>query len=143
MTEWRPYHEPLRVTLTRTLAIALVAGAALASSWGGLAQWPVASVLMLWPSLGGHWLELWFLNWLRPRLPRDRAVQVAARLAVWFVGGLGFALGMRLTAMAFTELRRPRWPTWWVAGFGFIAIELVVHLALQLRRRASFFNGRG
>jgi len=33
--------EPLRVTLTRTVGIALIAGAALASRSGGLALWPV------------------------------------------------------------------------------------------------------
>ena len=68
MTEWQPYHEHLRLTLARTVTIALVAGAVLTNSSGGLGRWPVASALMLWPSFGGHWLELWFLNWLRPRL---------------------------------------------------------------------------
>jgi hypothetical protein len=143
MTELQPYREPLRVTLARTVGIALVAGVVLAHWWGGLARWPVASALMLWPSFGGHWLELWFLNWLRPRLSAIRGVQIAARVAVWFIGGVGFALGMQLTAIAFTALRRTPWFSWWVAGFAFIGIELVVHLVLQLRGRPSFFNGRG
>ncbi|HEY5060937.1 MAG TPA: hypothetical protein VII52_05335 [Gemmatimonadaceae bacterium] len=142
MTDWPRYHEPLRATLTRTVAIALVAGAVLAHGWGGSARWPVASLLMLWPSFGGHWIELWFLNWLRPRLPDSRLVQVGARLAVWFVGGVGLALGMRLTARALTGLRRTPRATWWAAGLAFIMIELVAHLALQLRGRPSFFNGR-
>ena len=55
-------------------AIALVVGAALAQQWGGLARWPLASLLVLRPSLG---------------------------------------------------------------------IELVARLALQLRGRPSFYNGRG
>src|SRR6185436_8356079 len=100
MTEWLPFREPLRVTLTRTVAIALVAGFIVAQWWGGLARWPVASAVMLWPSFGGHWIELWFLNWLRPRLSDNRGVQIAARLAVWFIGGIALALGMRLTAAA-------------------------------------------
>ena len=37
---------------------------------------------MLWPSLGGHWVELWFLNWLRPRLPVARGAQIVTRLGV-------------------------------------------------------------
>jgi hypothetical protein len=45
--------EPLRATLTRTVGIALITGAAVAWRWGSLTQWPVLSVLMLWPSLGG------------------------------------------------------------------------------------------
>ena len=143
MTEWQPYNEPLRVTLVRNVGIAVVAGAVLASSWRGDLRWTVTSVMMLWPSFGGHWLELWFLNWLRPRLSAGRPVQVVARLAVWFIGGVVLALGMWLTAMTLTAMRRPPWATWWVAGFAFIGIELVAQLALQLRGRPSFFNGRG
>ena len=143
MTEWLPFREPLRATLTRTVAIALVAGFVTAHWWGGLARWPVASALMLWPSFGGHWVELWFLNWLRPRLSDTRGVQIVARLAVWFIGGIALALGMRLTAVALAEPVRTPWAMWWVAGLAFIAIELVAQLALQMRGRPSFFNGRG
>src|SRR5438067_9642367 len=130
---WQPYREPFRVTLLRTGTIALVVGALLARPWreGGLARWPMATLLMLWPALGGHWVEVWFLNWLRPRLSSARAVQVAARIGVWFVGGIVLALGMGLTATALTS-RPARWsawgsargPAWWLAGLGFIGIEL-------------------
>ena len=142
-TAWQPFHEPLRATLTRTLAIALVAGALFAHRWGGLARWPAASVVMLWPALGGHFLELWFLNWLRPRLPRDRGVQVAARVGLWFVGGLVLWLGMRLTASALIGARIAPRGAWWIGGAAFIAIELVAQLALRLRGRPSFYDGRG
>ena len=141
---WQPYREPLRVTLVRTGSMALVLGALLARSLGGgLARWPMSILLMLWPSFGGHWVELWFLNWLRPRLSVARAVQVAARVAVWFVGGTGLALGMGLTAMALAGFRPARWPAWWLGGLAFIGIELVVHLFFQVRGRPSFYNGRG
>jgi hypothetical protein len=143
MTDWQRYDEPLRTTLTRTVGIAVVAGGVVASRWGGLGRWPVATMLMLWPSFGGHWLEIWFLNRLRARLPATRAVQVAARLAVWFAGGIGLAAGMALTAAVLT--RRLRFPlaAWWMGGLAFIGIELIAHLGLQLRGRPSFFNGRG
>jgi hypothetical protein len=86
--QWQPYREPLRVTVLRTITIALVAGVLVARFWGnGHLRWPVATLVMLWPSFGGHWVELWFLNWLRPRLSSARVVQVAARVGVWFVGG--------------------------------------------------------
>lgn len=143
MTNWQSYRESLSITLARTVGIALVAGGVLAHSWGGLGRWPLATALMLWLSFGGHWLEIWFLNWLRPRLPDPQRVQIAVRLAVWFIGGVGLAFGMRLTAMAFTGRRPAPWATWWMAGFAFIGIELVAHLVLQLRGRPSFFNGRG
>jgi hypothetical protein len=141
-SQWQPHREPLSATLTRTVTIALVAGAVVALRWGGLARWPMTTLVMLWPSFGGHWIELWFLNWLRPRLSDARAVQVAARLAVWFVGGTALALGMVLTA-TLVGLRLAHWPPWWVGGLAFIGIELVPHLIFQLRGRPSFYNGRG
>ena len=138
----QPYREPLRTTLLRTVTIALVVGAVVANWRGGLAAWPRATLLMLWPAFGGHWVELWFLNWLRPRLSHSRAVQVVARLLVWFVGGVILAMGMHLTAMSLGGFRSDRWPAWWVGGLAFIGIELVTHLVLQLRGLPSFYNGR-
>jgi hypothetical protein len=112
---WRRYEESLVTTIARTVAIAVVIGSVLALSlgWG---RWPVATLLALWPSFGGHWVEIVFLNYLRPRLPVARAVQAMVRLGVWFVGGL---------------------------GLGFIGIELFVHLVLLLRGRPSLYNGQG
>jgi hypothetical protein len=144
---WEPYREPLRVTLVRTGTIALVVGLVLAWSRGGLGRWPMASLLVLWPALGGHGVELWFLNWLRPRLPDARGVRVAARAVVWFVGGVALALAMGWTANALGALPPAQWAAWrsawWVGGLGFIAVELMAHLVLQLRGRPSFYNGRG
>src|SRR5437867_13433944 len=121
MTQWQPYREPLRVTLVRTITMALVLGALLARLWGGgLRRWPIATLLMLWPSFGGHWVEIFFLNWLRPRLSSSRAVQVAARLAVWFVGGAFLALGMILTAIALAGFPSPRSPAWCAGRLAFI-----------------------
>ena len=142
-TNWQPYREPLRVTLVRTIAIALVAGAVFSPRFGGLTRWPIAAALMLWPSLGGHYVELWFLNWLRPRLPDGRSVQIAARFVVWFIGGLALAVGMQLTALAIINRRALPLTAWWLAGVVFIGVELVAQLTLQLRGRASFYNGRG
>ena len=142
MTDWQPYREPLRATLTRTIGIAIVAGAATSVAFGRPARWPMMTLLMLWPSFGGHWVEIWFLNWLRPRLSTTRGVQIAVRIAVWFVGGIGLAFGVWLTAFALTGLWRVPL-AWWVAGFAFIGIELVAQLVLQMRGRPSFYNGRG
>ena len=141
--DWLPYRESLRVTLTRTVTIALLAGALLSLWFGGIRRWPVLTLLMLWPSFGGHWVDLLFLNVLRPRLPRTRFVQTSARFAIWFLGGILLALGLRLTAMLLFGHARVFGLTWFVAGAGFIGIELVAHAALQMRGRPSFYNGRG
>jgi hypothetical protein len=142
-SQWQPYREPLHITMLRTGILAIVVGAVLARFWGGLARWFIASLLVLWPSFGGHWMEVWFLNFLRPRLSITRGVQVAARVGVWFVGGIGLAMGMGLTAAALAGFRPAHWPAWWLGGVAFIGIELVAHLMLQLRGRPSFYNGRG
>jgi len=143
---WEPYREPLSSTLVRTGTIALVVGAALAGYRGGLARWPMAALLALWPALGGHYVELFFLNYIRPRLPYAPAVQAGVRVGVWLVDGAALTLGMTLTARALGEPWPARWPVWRVCGLGglaFIGIEGVAHLLLQLRGRPSFFNGRG
>src|SRR4051812_18163045 len=90
--------EPIRVTLTRTVSIAVVAGGVIAMARGNLQRWPALSLLMLWPSFGGHWIDLFFLDVLRPHLPESRPMQGLARLAVWFAGGIVLAAGVQLTA---------------------------------------------
>jgi hypothetical protein len=140
---WQPYKEPFGATLVRNSAIALAVGAVLAWQSGGLARWPIATLVLLWPTFGGHFVELWFLNVLRPRLPAARAVHIAVRLMVWFVGGSIVALGTILTAMVLSRFRSPHWAAWWLGGIAFIGIELLANLALQLRGRPSFYNGRG
>lgn len=137
---WRPYREPLRSTVLRTGAIALIVGALLAWRTGGLSRWPLLTVLVLWFSLGGHWIELWFLNWLSPRLPAARPLQIGARVAVWFIGGVGLGFGMALTAM-WAGGASARWPEWWLFGLGFVGLELLVHLLLHLRGRPSVYTG--
>ena len=142
----QPHSEPLRTTLIRNILIAICVGTVVAA-WSTRSprpiRWPLAVGLMLWPSFGGHWLELWYLNWLRPRLPAARNVQRLARIGVWFVGGCALGVGMVLTARALGGMRPARWPALWVAGVVFIGVELVAHTALQVRGQRSFFNGRG
>ena len=140
---WQPVREPLRTTLIRNITIAVVVGFVVSYFGRGFGQWPVLTLLFLWPSFGGHWVDLFFLNVMRPRIAPARAVQVAVRLAVWFVGGTGLALGMALTAMLLAAFDPARWPNLWLGGCAFIAIELVAQLALQLRGKPNFYNGRG
>jgi hypothetical protein len=143
-TEWQPYRERVWVTLARTGTIAAVLGTIFA--WrvhGGLARWAAATLLALWPALGGHFVELFYLNWLRPRLPDSRALRAAVRICVWFVGGTLLALGMCVTALLLYDSPPPWSRLLAVGGVAFIAIELVVHFVLQSRGRPNFYNDRG
>ena len=140
---WQPFQEPIRQTLFRTVMIAFVVGGAIALPSRKWPTWPLATLLVLWPSFGGHWVEVWFLNWLRPRVSPAPAVQTATRVLVWFAGGSLLSLGMRLTVSAFVQWRSPQWLTWWLGGAAFVGVELVTHLLMQLRGKPSLYNGRG
>jgi hypothetical protein len=135
--------EPFRTTLARTVAIAAAIGAILAWRWGGINRWPAATLIALWPSLGGHYVELFYLNALRPLLPDSRPLRTAARLALWFGAGILFAQAMAQTASALAGFRPVHPIAWWIAGLAFIGIELIAHAFLQSRGRPSFYDGRG
>ena len=143
MRDWQPFREPLRTTLTRTIGIAVIAGGVVALSSGNVRRWPVVALLMLWPAVGGHWIELIFLNGLRSRLPTSPTLHRIARVAVWFAGGVVLAAGMQLTARTLLGRSQLLWLTWAVAGGGFVAIELLAHAGLHLRGRPSFYNALG
>jgi hypothetical protein len=112
------------------VGLAVVIGAIVAQFRGGLSQWPRTSLLALWVTFGGHWVELFFLNVVRPHVSNARAV----RVVVWFAGGVLMATGMGLSGFRIA---------WWIGGVGFIGVELALHLLLQLSGRASYYNGRG
>jgi hypothetical protein len=142
-TPWQPFREPVRDTALRTVGIAVVVGVALALASSGRIPWWMGVLLVLWISLGGHFVELWFLNWVRPLLPTARGVQIAARIVAWFVGGIVLSFAMALSARVLTGSWPARQPAWWVGGLAFIGLELLVHVGLQLRGRPSIYDGQG
>jgi hypothetical protein len=105
---------------------------------------PGVILLALWPSLGGHYVEIAFLDGVRPRLPRGRLVQVSTRLVWWIAGGALLAAAMIATAHA---LPRPaprwQWSLWWVGAPLCVGLELVAHSMLALRRCPNFYRGDG
>jgi len=145
MTSLRPppFHEPLRTTLVRTGLIALGVGGLLAAAWGRLDRWPMAALLAFWFSFGGHWVEVGYLNFIRPRLSASRTTGIAARLAVWFAGGCFLAVGMRLTAAVLSDMRPPRGLAWWHGGAAFVGLELLVHALMRLRGLPNFYDDQG
>ncbi len=143
MTPSEPVAEPLKRTLSRNLSLAAVVGLAIALSSRNLRAWPFATLLASWFALGGHYVEIGYLRLLRPRLRAARPVQIAARLLVWFGGGVGLGFGMALTARAVLGAWPARAPAWYWGGLMFVGIELVVHAVLALRRLPSFYSGRG
>ena len=137
---WQSYHEPLHVTLVRTGLVGLVLGLIVARLQSQRASWPQWTAFALWFSFGGHWVELFFLNWLRPRLASARWVQVTGRLFTWLVGGTLLIVGARITAASFSG-QSLRLPAWWLGGPLFLCLELLVHALPQLRGQPNFYNG--
>jgi hypothetical protein len=131
-----PFHEPLRATLLRTVLIALVVGVVVGRS----ALWLPWTAFALWLTFGGHWVEIFFLNWLRPRLPAERWAQISGRLLTWIVGGTVLMIGARATALAL-GIPAMRVPPWALGGPILVGVELVVHALSQLRGQPNFYNG--
>jgi len=132
----KPFHEPLRATLLRTVLIALVVGVVVGRS----ALWLPWTAFALWLTFGGHWVEVFFLNWLRPRLPAERWAQIGGRLLLWVVAGTVLMIGARITVLSL-GIPALRVPPWALGGPILVGVELVVHALSQVRGQPNFFNG--
>ncbi len=138
---WTPFTEPLGQTLRRNLAVAAGVGLGFALGKGNLRLFVPCSVLALWFTLGGHYVEILFLNGLRPLVPSGRVSQVALRLITWFVGGAILYLCISATARLLpVKVPNPSW--WWRGGLLFIGIELIAHAVMAARRLPNFYDGR-
>jgi len=136
------FAEPLRRTLVRNVSLAAGVGALLALQRHSLKSFLPVAALALWFSLGGHYVELAFLNSLRVRLSQGRLTQVALRLLVWFAGGVVLYVLMAASARVL-PLEAPPLGMWWYGGVLLIGVELAVHGLLAVRGRPNFYSGRG
>lgn len=141
-TRWEPFVEPWRATALRTGAIALAIGVGVGLYKRQLAAVPLATLLALWFTLGGHFVEVLFRNQLRHRSGGQASVQAAARLVSWFIGGSALFAGALTTRAILTGQGAVPWP-WWTGGVAFVVLELLVHLLLHARGQPSFYDGRG
>ena len=134
------FDEPIRRTLVRNFAIAAGVGIVLALRRRDLLLALPFSLLALWFALGGHYVEIAFLNIVRPRIPEKRIVQVPARFVAWFVGGAVLYELVAITARVL-PVARPPFGAWWVGGLVFIGVELVVHAVMAVRGLPNFYRG--
>src|SRR5437870_13810900 len=141
-SSWPRFAEPFRRALARNVALAAVAGAVLALQRHNLGLLLPIAALALWFSLGGHYVELAFLNGLRARIPQGRLTQVGLRLVVWFTGGVVLYVLMAASARAL-PLEAPPLRMWWYGGLLLIVVELAVHGLMAMRGKPSFYSGRG
>jgi len=136
------FEEPFRRTFTRNVTIAVAVGAVFALKQRDITRLLPVAILAMWFSLGGHYVELAFLNGVRARLPQGRLTQVLVRLLVWFCGGALLYACMAATARALSTVALPMKP-WWLGGVLFIGVELVAHAVLAIRGLPNFYDARG
>lgn len=137
-----PFTEPWRTTVFRTGGIALAIGLGVGLYQSNLAAVPIATIVALWFTLGGHFVEVLMRNRLRQRLDERATVQAVARLIYWLAAGSLLYAGALATRSILTGRSAVVWP-WWVGGVFFVGVELVVHLLLFARGQPSFYDGRG
>ena len=136
------FEEPLRRTLARNVALAAGVGVVFALQRHRLTLFLPIAALALWFSLGGHYIELAFLNSLRARISQGWLTQVGLRLVVWFAGGVVLYLLMAASARVL-PLEAPPLRMWWYGGLLLIGVELAVHGLLAMRGRPNFYSGHG
>jgi hypothetical protein len=139
---WSRIEEPFGRTLARNVTIAILVGAVLALLRHDFKGFLPVVLLALWPSLGGHYVELAFVNVIRARIPRGRWTQAVVRLLVWFMGGVLLYGCMVPTAQALPINALPL-RFWWIGGLCFVGVELAVHAILAIRGQSSFYDGCG
>jgi hypothetical protein len=136
-----PFAEPWRVTAVRTVSLAVAIGAGIGLYQRQLVAGLLGTVVALWFTLGGHFLELLFRNQIGHH-SGSRPMRSVTRLGYWFVGGSVLYAGALATRALLVGRAAHPWP-WWVAGVGFVGVELVIHRLLRLRGQPSFYDGLG
>jgi hypothetical protein len=137
-----PTHEPFVRTLARNVTIALLVGVALAAMRRNPSLALPATLVALWPSLGGHVVEIAFLAVVRPRIPPTRWVQAVARVVWWLAGGVVLREAMIVTARTLA-IFAPGSAWFRMVPLLFVGLELLVHALLAARGRPSFYRGDG
>ncbi len=89
---------------------------------------------------GGHWLELLFVNRIKFALPKNIFILYSVRICYWFLSSIPlFALATWVNDLL--SNRTSHLGRWWIFGFFYIGIQLVMYAIMQLRSKKSFYNG--
>src|SRR5215813_2545306 len=109
------FAEPRRTTALRTGSIALAIGVGVALVRRQLSLLPVVTLMALWFTLGGHYVELLFRNRLAPLVDGSPQRLAFVRLPYWFVGGSLLYAGA-LATQGILDGRGHVSRPWWVGG---------------------------
>jgi len=120
-----------------SIPVALVISAALPRH--GALVWDLldAFTLAFAFTYGGHWVEVWLL-----KIPGiETGAGKVVRVVGWFAGGLWCYVLARWALTLYGSDTRMLPPLIW-GGFGFVALEFLVHGLLQAAGRPNFYSGQ-
>ena len=89
---------------------------------------------------GGHWLEWLFINQIKFALPKNILLLYFIRSGYWFLCSIPLFLVANFINSLFSQ-RTGQMGHWWIFGFVYIGIELLMHAMMQVRYKKSFYNG--
>ncbi|QEC75041.1 hypothetical protein [Mucilaginibacter ginsenosidivorax] len=89
---------------------------------------------------GGHWLELLFINGVKFSLPKNIISLYLIRIVYWFVCAVPLFFAANLITGLFSP-KTVQMGRWWMFGFFYIGIQLLMHAIMQVRFKKSFYNG--
>ena len=88
----------------------------------------------------GHWIELFFINVIKFRLPKNIYVLYIVRICYWFVSSiLLFLISNTIRELLVSNSRQLG--NWWFFGFLYIGVQLLMYAIMQIRLKKSFYNG--
>ncbi len=141
MIKFEEIDEPLRVTLSRTLTIAVVVGVVASFATHNIRMGFAIGLGALWPSVGGHWIELLWLNLIRKRLKPKVPILVALRLIYWWAWGFVIIFPAFYTIHVIAPSLPPM-PSPLLGGFGFLFVEMLLHGIFAMNHRPNAFDAR-
>ncbi len=100
---------------------------------------------IIWPAIfcivfGGHWLELFFVNYLKFVLPQNIFLLYIVRIGYWFLCSIPLFLLASFVIQLLTNDQK-QLGHWWAFGFLYIGIEMLMYGIMQVRSKKSFYNG--
>jgi hypothetical protein len=125
-------HTVIRTIITTTIIAAILYGVHVFPSSG---KSKLVLFEMIWSVVFcivfcGHWLELLFINRIKFYLPQNM-------LSLYFIR---IVFAANLIADLFSA-RTVQMGRWWMFGFFYIGIQLLMHAIMQVRFKKSFYNG--
>ena len=100
---------------------------------------------VIWAALfsivfGGHWLELFFINIIKFRLPGNIFVFHTVRICYWFISSIPlFLIATKIREFLVSNSRQLG--NCWSFGFLYIVVQLLMYAIMHIRLGKSFYNG--